>query len=45
MEVICQVDCHPWKVFVDGASNAVGAGSGIVIITPKGISSFEALDS
>ena len=30
------VECHPWKVFVDGASSAMGAG-GIVIITPKGI--------
>ena len=30
------VECRPWKVFVDGASSAMGAG-GIVIITPKGI--------
>ncbi|XP_075669925.1 uncharacterized protein LOC142639661 [Castanea sativa] len=37
MEVICHVDVLPWKVFVDGASNATGAGAGIVIITPKGI--------
>ena len=37
MEVICHVDCCPWKVFVDGASSAMGAGVGIVIITPEGI--------
>ena len=28
---------HPWKVFVDGASSAMRAGAGIVIITPEGI--------
>ena len=33
MEVICHVDLHPWKVFVDGVSNAVKVGAGIVIIT------------
>ena len=38
MEVICQVDFHPWKVFVDGTSNATGARVRIVIITPDGIS-------
>ena len=37
MDVICHVDCRPWKVFVDGASNAMGAGAEIVIITPEGI--------
>ena len=37
MEVICHVDLHPWKVFVDDASSAVGAGVGIVIITLEGI--------
>ena len=37
MEVICYVDCRPWKVFVDGASSAIRAGARIVIITPKGI--------
>ena len=26
-----------WRVFVDGASSAMGVGSGIVIITPEGI--------
>ena len=37
IEVICHVDLHPWKVFVDDASSATGAGAGIVIITSKGI--------
>ena len=37
MEVICPVDCRLWKVFVDGASSAIRAGAGIVIITPEGI--------
>ena len=37
MEVICHMNLHLWKVFVDGESNAVGAGAGIFIITPKGI--------
>ena len=35
--MVCHVDVHPWKVFLDGASNAIGAGAEIVIITPKGI--------
>ena len=26
-----------WKVFVDGASSAMGAGAGIIIITLEGI--------
>ena len=33
--IICNVENRPWKVFVDGASNAMGAGAGIVIITRK----------
>ena len=33
MEVICHVDLHPWKVFVDGMSNAARVGARIVIIT------------
>ena len=36
-EMVCQLECHPWKVNVDGASSAIGAGVGIVIITPEGI--------
>ena len=36
-EVVCHVECSPWKVFVDGASSAMGAGAGIVIITLEGI--------
>ena len=35
--MVCHVKNHPWKVFVDGASSAMGAGAGIVIITPEGI--------
>ena len=37
VEVICHINCRPWKVFVDGASNAMGVGAEIVIITPEGI--------
>ena len=36
-EIICNVENCPWKVFVDGASSAIGVGARIVIITPKGI--------
>ena len=34
MEVVCHVEVHPWKVFVDSAT---GARAGIVIITSEGI--------
>ena len=37
MEVVCHVEVHPWKVFVDVASSAIGIGAEIVIITPEGI--------
>ena len=37
MELVCHMDVHPWKVFVDGTSNAMGTGARIVIITPEGI--------
>ena len=37
VEVVFHVDIQMWKVFVDDASSAMGAGVGIVIITPKGI--------
>ncbi|XP_030932965.1 uncharacterized protein LOC115958851 [Quercus lobata] len=36
-KIICNVESRPWKVFVDDASNAIGAGAGIVITTPEGI--------
>ena len=36
-KMICNVENHLWKVFVDGASSAIGAGAGIVIITMEGI--------
>ena len=35
--MVYDVEVHPWKVFVDGASSAMGAGAGIVIVTPEGI--------
>ena len=35
--MVCQVESRSWKVFVDGASSALGAGARIVIITPEGI--------
>ncbi|XP_075662899.1 uncharacterized protein LOC142632355 [Castanea sativa] len=37
LEMACHVEVISWKVFVDGASNAVGGGAGIVVITPEGI--------
>ena len=36
-EMVCQVGCRPWKVFVDSASSAMRASAGIVIATPEGI--------
>ena len=36
-EMICPVEVIPWKIFVDGASSALGAEAGIVVITPEGI--------
>ena len=36
-EMVCQVESRPWKVFVDHASSAMGAGARIVIITHEGI--------
>ena len=36
-EMVCHVGCRPWKVFVDGALSAMGAGVGIVIVTPDEI--------
>ena len=37
VEVICHINCRPWKVFVYGASSAMMVGVRIIIITPKGI--------
>ncbi|XP_075669634.1 uncharacterized protein LOC142639317 [Castanea sativa] len=37
LEIVCHVEVHPWKVFVDGTSSALGATAGIVIITLEGI--------
>ena len=36
-EMVCHVECRPWRVFVDGASSAIRVGAGIVIITLEGI--------
>ena len=36
-KMICNVENRLWKVFVDGASSAIGAGVGIIIITMEGI--------
>ena len=36
-EIVCSVEVVPWKVFVDGASNASGAKVGIVVITLEGV--------
>ena len=36
-EMVCHEECRPWRVFVDGALSAIGAGAGIVIVTPEGI--------
>ena len=35
--MVCQMEVHPWKIFVDGASSAMGVRAGIVIITSEGI--------
>ena len=35
--MVCHVESRPWKVFVDSASSAIGAGVKIFIINPEGI--------
>ena len=35
--MVCPVEVIPWKVFVNGASSALGTKAGIVVITPEGI--------
>ena len=35
--MVCHIECHPWRVFVDGASSSMGSGAEIVIITPEGV--------
>ena len=37
LEIVCHIEVHPWRVFVNGASSALGARVGIVIITPEGM--------
>lgn len=34
---VCQVSVRPWKVYVDGVSNAHGAGIGIILKSLEGI--------
>ena len=36
-ELVCHVECRPWRVFVDSTSSAMEAGAEIVIITLEGI--------
>ena len=36
-EMVCHVENRSWRVFVDGASSAMGVDARIVIITPEGI--------
>ena len=36
-EMVCHVECRPWKVFVDNALSTIGASARIVIITPERI--------
>ena len=43
-EMVCSVKVVPWKVFVDGASNATGVGARIVVITLEGIKLEHSLD-
>lgn len=35
--MVCQLEYRSWKVHVDRASSAIGAGAGIIIITLEGI--------
>ena len=35
--MVCHVENRPWRVFVDGASSAIRASAGIIIITSEGI--------
>ena len=37
LEMVCHVENQSWRVFVDGASSAMGAGAGIVLIILEGI--------
>ena len=37
IEIVFPIGVIPWKVFVDGASSALGAGAIIIVITLEGI--------
>lgn len=34
---LCHVETRLWKVFMDGVSSVMGAGAGVVLVTPEGI--------
>ena len=36
-KMVCHVENHPWKVFMDRALNALGVRAGILNIAPEGI--------
>ena len=36
-KMVCHVENHPWKVFMDGALNALGVRAGILNIALEGI--------
>ena len=35
--VVCNVETQLWRVFVNSTSNTMGAGAGIVIVSPNGV--------
>ena len=37
LEIVCHVEARLWKVSVDSASNVMGAGVEVVLVTPEGI--------
>lgn len=37
VEIVCHVEARLWKVFVDGASRALGSRARVVLVTPEGI--------
>ena len=37
LEIVCHVKARLWKVSVDSASNVMGAGVEVVLVTPEGI--------
>lgn len=37
LKAVCNVEARPWRVFVDGASSAMGTGARVVLVTLEGI--------